>query len=87
MWGRRFDPRVYLSLLPVVGGIVLTSVTELSFVWAGFLAALFGCFVTSTKVCSRHPHALCARATLCQSYPDKPCALIGVQSQSLEGIA
>jgi len=55
VWGRRFDPRVYLSLLPVVGGIVLTSVTELSFVWAGFLAALFGCFVTSTKVRSGCP--------------------------------
>ena len=41
---------MYLSLLPVVGGIVLTSVTELSFVWAGFLAAMSGCFVTSTKV-------------------------------------
>eukprot|EP00270_Netrium_digitus_P017192 TRINITY_DN6268_c1_g1_i8.p1 TRINITY_DN6268_c1_g1~~TRINITY_DN6268_c1_g1_i8.p1 ORF type:complete len:258 (+),score=58.91 TRINITY_DN6268_c1_g1_i8:250-1023(+) len=49
VWRRMFDTRVYLSLLPVVGGIVLTSVTELSFVWKGFLAALAGCFVTSTK--------------------------------------
>jgi drug/metabolite transporter (DMT)-like permease len=32
-----------------VGGIVLTSVTELSFNMAGFLAAFFGCVVTSTK--------------------------------------
>lgn len=49
VWGRHFDVRVYLSLLPVVGGIVLTSVTELSFVWKGFIAAMLGCFVTSTK--------------------------------------
>eukprot|EP00850_Spirogloea_muscicola_P003707 SM000015S01207 [mRNA] locus=s15:510135:511922:+ [translate_table: standard] len=49
VWGRQFDVRVYLSLLPVVGGIVITSVTELSFVWKGFIAAMAGCFVTSTK--------------------------------------
>eukprot|EP00271_Cylindrocystis_brebissonii_P004732 TRINITY_DN16562_c0_g1_i1.p1 TRINITY_DN16562_c0_g1~~TRINITY_DN16562_c0_g1_i1.p1 ORF type:complete len:392 (+),score=54.27 TRINITY_DN16562_c0_g1_i1:233-1408(+) len=49
VWGRMFDSRIYLSLLPVVGGIVVTSVTELSFVWKGFLAAMAGCFVTSTK--------------------------------------
>ena len=49
VWKKKFDRRVWLSLLPVVGGIMLTSVTELSFNLAGFLAAFFGCMVTSTK--------------------------------------
>lgn len=49
VWKKSFDRRVWLSLLPIVGGIVLTSVTELSFNMAGFLAAFFGCVVTSTK--------------------------------------
>lgn len=49
VWKKSFDNRVWLSLLPIVGGIVLTSVTELSFNMAGFLAAFFGCVVTSTK--------------------------------------
>jgi hypothetical protein len=45
VWGKTFDRRVWLSLLPVVGGIVLTSFTELSFNLAGFLAAFLGCMV------------------------------------------
>jgi drug/metabolite transporter (DMT)-like permease len=49
VWKKSFDRRVWLSLIPIVGGIVLTSVTELSFNMAGFLAAFFGCVVTSTK--------------------------------------
>eukprot|EP00899_Mesostigma_viride_P023219 jgi/Mesvir1/4081/Mv11446-RA.1 len=49
VWKKRFHPHVYWSLVPVIGGIFLTSVTEVSFVMAGFLAAFFGCFVTSTK--------------------------------------
>ncbi|XP_073387669.1 UDP-galactose transporter 1 isoform X3 [Physcomitrium patens] len=49
VWKKSFDRRVWLSLIPIVGGIVLTSVTELSFNMAGFLAAFFGCIVTSTK--------------------------------------
>jgi hypothetical protein len=36
-------------LIPIVGGILLTSVTELSFNMFGFCAALFGCLATSTK--------------------------------------
>jgi hypothetical protein len=36
-------------LVPIVGGILLTSVTELSFNVFGFFAALFGCLATSTK--------------------------------------
>lgn len=49
VWGKSFDQRVWLSLVPVVGGIMLTSVTEMSFNIFGFLAAFFGCVVTSTK--------------------------------------
>ena len=49
VWKKSFDRRVWLSLIPIVGGIVLTSVTELSFEWKGFLAAFLGCIVTSTK--------------------------------------
>lgn len=31
---------VYLSLLPVIGGVILASVSELSFTWMGFLSAM-----------------------------------------------
>lgn len=31
---------VYLSLLPVMGGVALASMTELSFTWLGFVAAM-----------------------------------------------
>ncbi|XP_024516719.1 UDP-galactose transporter 1 isoform X2 [Selaginella moellendorffii] len=49
VWGKVFDRKVWLSLLPVVGGILLASLTELSFNTIGFFAAFFGCLVTSTK--------------------------------------
>ncbi|KAJ0961392.1 hypothetical protein J5N97_000428 [Dioscorea zingiberensis] len=49
VWGKYFDWRVWASLIPIVGGIVLTSVTELSFNTYGFCAALVGCLATSTK--------------------------------------
>ncbi|KAK4389677.1 GDP-mannose transporter GONST5 [Sesamum angolense] len=44
-----FDWRIWASLIPIVGGILLTSITELSFNMLGFCAALFGCLATSTK--------------------------------------
>ncbi|KAH7429169.1 hypothetical protein KP509_09G033800 [Ceratopteris richardii] len=47
--GKKFDRRVWISLVPVVGGIMLASITETSFDVFGFLAAFFGCVVTSTK--------------------------------------
>lgn len=49
VWGKNFDRRIWASLVPIVGGIVLTSLTELSFNIVGFCAALFGCLATSTK--------------------------------------
>ncbi|PRQ26534.1 putative sugar phosphate transporter domain-containing protein [Rosa chinensis] len=49
VWRKSFDWRIWASLIPIVGGILLTSVTELSFNMLGFCAALFGCLATSTK--------------------------------------
>uniref|UniRef100_A0A6M2EWT2 Sugar phosphate transporter domain-containing protein n=1 Tax=Populus davidiana TaxID=266767 RepID=A0A6M2EWT2_9ROSI len=49
VWRKHFDWRIWASLVPIVGGILLTSVTELSFNMFGFCAALFGCLATSTK--------------------------------------
>ncbi|CAA7405279.1 unnamed protein product [Spirodela intermedia] len=49
LWRKRFDWRIWASLVPIVGGIVLTSLTEISFNTVGFFAALFGCLATSTK--------------------------------------
>lgn len=49
VWRKYFDWRIWASLVPIVGGILLTSITELSFNIFGFLAALFGCLATSTK--------------------------------------
>ncbi|XAR55571.1 hypothetical protein NMG60_11035681 [Bertholletia excelsa] len=49
VWRKHFDWRIWTSLVPIVGGILLTSITELSFNMFGFCAALFGCLATSTK--------------------------------------
>ncbi|KAL8159314.1 hypothetical protein V2J09_000851 [Rumex salicifolius] len=49
VWRKHFDWRIWASLVPIVGGILLTSMTELSFNMYGFCAALFGCLATSTK--------------------------------------
>ncbi|KAL9252415.1 UDP-galactose transporter 1-like protein [Drosera capensis] len=49
VWRKNFDWRIWASLVPIVGGILLTSITELSFNMFGFAAALFGCLATSTK--------------------------------------
>ncbi|XP_028220299.1 UDP-galactose transporter 1-like [Glycine soja] len=48
VWRKYFDWRIWASLIPIVGGIILTSVTELSFNMFGFCAALFGCLATSS---------------------------------------
>ncbi|KAL2520022.1 UDP-galactose transporter 1 [Forsythia ovata] len=49
VWRKYFDWQIWASLVPIVGGILLTSITELSFNMFGFCAALFGCLATSTK--------------------------------------
>ncbi|XXG65197.1 hypothetical protein AAC387_Pa05g2963 [Persea americana] len=49
VWKKYFDWQIWASLVPIVGGILLTSFTELSFNIFGFCAALFGCLATSTK--------------------------------------
>lgn len=49
VWRKYFEWRIWASLVPIVGGILLTSVTELSFNVFGFCAALVGCLATSTK--------------------------------------
>nr|VDD62802.1 unnamed protein product [Brassica oleracea] len=49
LWRKYFDWRIWASLVPIVGGILLTSVTEVIFNMFGFCAALFGCLATSTK--------------------------------------
>ncbi|XP_059630758.1 UDP-galactose transporter 1-like [Cornus florida] len=49
VWRKYFDWKIWASLVPIVGGILLTSITELSFNMFGFCAALFGCLATSTK--------------------------------------
>ncbi|KAE9605859.1 putative sugar phosphate transporter domain-containing protein [Lupinus albus] len=49
VWRKYFDWRIWASLVPIVGGILLASFTELSFNMFGFCAALFGCLATSTK--------------------------------------
>lgn len=49
VWRKYFECRIWASLVPIVGGILLTSITELSFNVFGFCAALFGCLATSTK--------------------------------------
>mmetsp|Transcript_10480 Transcript_10480/g.17132 ORF Transcript_10480/g.17132 Transcript_10480/m.17132 type:complete len:350 (-) Transcript_10480:446-1495(-) len=45
----RFDKRIYVSLIPVVGGVMLASYTEVNFDWRGFLAAVAACFTTAAQ--------------------------------------
>ncbi|CAL4996091.1 unnamed protein product [Urochloa decumbens] len=49
VWRKHFEWRIWASLVPIVGGIMLTSITELSFNMFGFCAAMVGCLATSTK--------------------------------------
>ncbi|GAA0162440.1 secondary carrier transporter [Lithospermum erythrorhizon] len=49
VWKKHFEFLIWASLVPIVGGILLTSITEMSFNMFGFCAALFGCVATSTK--------------------------------------
>eukprot|EP00897_Mesotaenium_endlicherianum_P005316 jgi/Mesen1/4812/ME000243S03987 len=47
--GKHFDSRIYVALVPVVGGVTLASATELSFHLVGFLAALVATIFTSAN--------------------------------------
>ena len=38
--GAIYHPVTYLTLLPIVGGVALASLKELSFTWVGFIAAM-----------------------------------------------
>merc|ERR1711990_1167299 len=38
--GAIYSPITYLTLLPIVGGVALASLKELSFTWVGFIAAM-----------------------------------------------
>merc|ERR1711871_397728 len=38
--GAVYSPITYLTLLPIVGGVALASLKELSFTWVGFIAAM-----------------------------------------------
>jgi len=40
MLGAIYHPITYLTLLPIVGGVALASLKELSFTWVGFIAAM-----------------------------------------------
>jgi len=40
MLGAFYSPITYLTLLPIVGGVALASLGELSFTWVGFIAAM-----------------------------------------------
>lgn len=46
--GERFTLSLYLSLLPIIGGVIMVSLTELSFSWFGLVAALVSnaCFAS-----------------------------------------
>mmetsp|Transcript_18102 Transcript_18102/g.29739 ORF Transcript_18102/g.29739 Transcript_18102/m.29739 type:complete len:349 (+) Transcript_18102:267-1313(+) len=45
----KFDRRIYISLIPVVGGVMLASWTEVNFNWAGFLTAVAACWTTAAQ--------------------------------------
>eukprot|EP00871_Galdieria_phlegrea_P004889 jgi/Galph1/5400/GphlegSOOS_G4058.1 len=44
-----FPLAVYLSLLPVVGGVMIASATEISFTWVGFLSAMLSNFAFTAR--------------------------------------
>lgn len=49
LWGKKYHYLIYTSLVPVVGGMVMASVNELSFDWYGFIAAMTSVFVTAAS--------------------------------------
>jgi solute carrier family 35, member E3 len=51
MFAERFDRMIYISLVPVVGGVALASLTEVNFHPYGFILALISCFTTALQTC------------------------------------
>ncbi|GAQ82756.1 hypothetical protein KFL_001230040 [Klebsormidium nitens] len=49
-FARDYDVRIWASLLPIVAGVALTTVTELSFVLTGFICALAACFANALQM-------------------------------------
>lgn len=47
LWYRKvFPKKIYIALVPVVGGVALASISEVNFVLVGFLCALFASVLT-----------------------------------------
>jgi len=47
--GAVYHPITYLTLLPIVGGVALASLKELSFTWVGFIAAMVSNFASALR--------------------------------------
>jgi len=47
--GAIYHPITYLTLLPIVGGVAIASLTELSFTWVGFIAAVGSNFASALR--------------------------------------
>jgi len=47
--GAVYSPITYLTLLPIVGGVALASLKELSFTWVGFIAAMVSNFSSALR--------------------------------------
>ena len=47
--GSVMSPVTYLTLLPIVGGVALASLKELSFTWLGFIAAMVSNFSSALR--------------------------------------
>jgi solute carrier family 35 protein E1 len=49
MLGAFYSPITYLTLVPIVGGVALASLKELSFTWVGFIAAMISNFSSALR--------------------------------------